>query len=381
MKTYDVIILGAGAAGLMAAVQLHARKKSFLILDMGNAPARKIAISGGGNCNFTNMAANYTHYFGKNPRFVMSGLAQWSPMDTLNWVKSHKIEYVEKEPGRFFCKNGAMDIVNALTSDIKSTPIKYNTQITDIVKNGDIFNVITDNGEFSAKSVIVATGGVSYPHLGVSNIGHIIAKKFGHKIEPVRPSLCAIKTKSFSPQMAGISLNTEITVNKNKLNGDLLFTHFGIGGPVVYRATLINAKEMTINFAPNIDVFELLKAAKTKNGKKTVANILSEIIPNKLAHFMYDDKHNIADLRDNELKEIANKINHFGIENCETTGFQSAEVTFGGISTDKISSKTMESKICAGLFFAGEVIDITGDLGGYNLQWAFSSGFVAGLNA
>ena len=161
-----------------------------------------------------------------------------------------------------------MDIVNALMSDIKSTPIKYSTQITDITKNGDIFNVITDNGEFVAKSVIIANGGVSYPHLGVSNIGHVIAKKFGHKIEPIRPALCALKTHYFTPELSGIALPVEITVNKHKIAGDLLFTHFGIGWPVVYRATLINAKEMTINFAPNIDVFELLKTAKTKNGKR-----------------------------------------------------------------------------------------------------------------
>lgn len=381
MKTYDVIILGAGAAGLKAAAVLKSREKSVLIVDMGDAPARKVAISGGGNCNFTNLHADYSHYFGKNPQFVRSALAQWTPVDTLNWVKSHKIEFVEKEPGRYFCKNGANDIIDALLFDIGNTEIKYNINVCDIEKNDNIFTIKTDNGDFPAKSVIVATGGVSYQHLGVSNIGHVIAKKFGHKIEPIRPALCAIKTKAFSTELAGISLPVEITVNKHKISGDLLFTHFGIGGPVVYRATLFNSKQMNINFAPDTDIFEFLKSKKQTNGKKTVANILNEILPNKLAHFICNDKRNIADLRDNELKDIANKINHFEIMDGETIGFQSAEITFGGVLVDKISSKTMESQICNGLYFAGETMDITGDLGGYNLQWAFSSGYVAGLNA
>lgn len=381
MKIFDTIIIGAGAAGLMAAIQLTQRKKSILILDMGDNPARKIAISGGGNCNFTNMRADYTHYFGKNPRFVMSALSQFSPRDTLNWVKSHDIEYVEKEPGRYFCKNGANEIVNGLLCDIGNTPIKYNTNVIDLEKTGDIFVMKTDNGVFNALSVIVATGGVSYPHLGVSDIGQKIAKKFGHKIEPVRPALCAIKTKSFGTDLAGISLPVEITVGKQKIADNLLFTHFGIGGPAVYRATVINSKEMVINFAPEIDAFETLKNVKQKNGKKSVSNIIATILPNKLAHFLCDDTRNIADIRDSELKQIANTINHFEINDGTAIGFQSAEVMIGGISTDKISSKTMESVLCAKLYFVGEVLDVAGDLGGFNIQWAFSSGFVAGNNA
>lgn len=381
MKTFDVIIIGAGAAGLMAAIQLTQRKKSILILDMGDNPARKIAISGGGNCNFTNMRADHTHYFGKNPRFVMSALSQFSPRDTLNWVKSHDIEYVEKEPGRYFCKNGANEIVNGLLCDIGNTPIKYNTNVIDLEKTGDIFVMKTDNGVFNALSVIVATGGVSYPHLGVSDIGQKIAKKFGHKIEPIRPALCAIKTKSFGTDLAGISLPVEITVGKQKIADNLLFTHFGIGGPAVYRATVINSKEMVINFAPEIDAFETLKNVKQKNGKKSVSNIIATILPNKLAHFLCDDTRNIADIRDSELKQIANTINHFEINDGTAIGFQSAEVMIGGISTDKISSKTMESVLCAKLYFVGEVLDVAGDLGGFNIQWAFSSGFVAGNNA
>lgn len=381
MKNYDVIIVGCGASGLMAAAQLNRRKKSVLILDMGDTPARKVAISGGGRCNFTNTNADFKHYFGKNPRFIMSALAQWGAHDTLDWAKSHKIKFVEREPGRYFCKDDAGDILDALLNDIGNTEIKFNTNVIGIEKPADKFIIHTNNNDFQANSVIIATGGVSYPNLNVSNIGHVIAKQFGHKIEPVRPALCAMKTKVFSSELAGISLPVEITVGKSKLSGDLLFTHFGIGGPVVYRATLFGTQEMIINFAPDNDIFEFLKAAKTTNGKKTAANILSEILPNKLAHFFCNDTGHIADFRDNELRQIAEQINKFKIEDASAIGFQSAEVTMGGVSTDKISSKTMESALCKGLYFAGEVMDITGDLGGFNLQWAFSSGFVAGLNA
>lgn len=381
MKNYDVIIIGAGAAGLMAAVQLVRRKKSVLIIDMGKEPARKIAVSGGGKCNFTNLNADWTHYFGKNPRFVCSALTQWTPNDTLNWVHAHKIETYEKEPGRYFCKEDARDIVNALLKDIHDTKIQYNTTVNNVEKNNDKFIIKTNRGDFSAKSVIVASGGLSYAHLGVSNIGHIIAKQFGHKIEPIRPALCALKTKSFSSELAGISLQTEITINKYKLSGDLLFTHFGIGGPVVYRASLYGMQQMKINFAPNINIFEFLKNSKQKNGRKTPANTISELLPNKLAHFLCSDTRNIADLRDTELKQIADKINHFEISDATAVGLNSAEVTAGGVCVDKISSKTMKSVLCSGLYFVGEVIDITGDLGGYNIQWAFSSGFVAGQNA
>ena len=381
MKTYDVIILGAGASGLMAAVALKSRKKSVLIIDMGNAPARKVAISGGGKCNFTNTHADYTHYFGKNSRFVMSALAQYKPADTLNWVKSHNIKFYEKEPGRYFCKNSADDIVNALLDDIGNTEIKYNTNIIDIEKSDNIFTIKTDNGIFQSHSVIIATGGLSYSHLGVSNIGHIIAKKFGHKIEPVRPALCAIKTGVFNADLSGISLPVQIKIGKNIINDDLLFTHFGIGGPAAYRATLFSEQNIIINFVPNTDMFKLLKSTKTTNGKKSVPGILSEYLPKNLARFLCDDARNIADIRDNELKIIADKINHFEINDVHAIGLQSAEVTAGGISTDKISSKTMESQLCEHLYFAGEVMDITGDLGGYNIQWAFSSAYVAGLNA
>lgn len=381
MKTYDIIIIGAGAGGLKAATELHTRKKSVLIIDMGDKPARKVAISGGGKCNFTNLAADYTHYFGKNPNFVRSALAQFSPNDTLNWVKKHKIKYYEKEPGRFFCADSADDIVNALLSDIGNININYNMIVKDVIKTNDFFTIKTNHGEFQSKSLIIASGGVSWETIGVSNIGHIIAKQFGHKIEPIRPALCAIKTKHFDTDLAGISLPVEIKINKHIIRDDLLFTHFGIGGPAAYRASLFDTHKFIINFVPNLNISELLLNAKRTNGKRSLTNIVAEFLPQKLARFICGDTTNIADYKDTQINEIAKRITQFEIDDAKAIGLQSAEVTAGGVSTDKISSKTMESQLCPNLYFVGEVMDIAGDLGGFNLQWAFSSGFVAGNNA
>ena len=378
MNTYDCIIIGAGAGGLFAAAQLYKRGKRALIIDMGDTPARKVAVSGGGKCNFTNMAADWTHYVGQNPRFVMSGLAQWSPKDTLSWVKSHGIKYYEKEPGRFFCADSANDIINALIRDIGNTKIQSNTMVKEVVKNNDTFTVKTDHGDFSAHKIIIATGGLSWGHLGVSDTGMIIAKKFGHKIEPIRPALCAMKTGAFSSELSGISLPIEITIGKNVIKDDLLFTHFGIGGPATYRASLFGGGKMTINFAPNIDVFTVLKTAKHEQGRKSCTTILSEILPNKFARFICNDTRNIADYKDTEIQQIVTRINKCKIDDARAIGLTSAEVTAGGVSTADISSKTMESKLCDGLYFVGEVMDITGDLGGFNIQWALSSAFVAG---
>lgn len=382
MEKYDVIIIGAGPAGLMAANVLAKRGKTAIILDMGKLSARKVAISGGGKCNFTNMRADYTRYYGKNPRFVTSALTQFSPRDTLAWARAHDIKYVEKEPGRYFCKNSATDVIRALLHDIGDIRIKYKTNVMDVEKSDDGFRVITTNGDFYSKSVIVASGGQSYPHLGVSLIGKRIAKVFGHNVEKMKPALCGIKTNCFSPELAGVSLPVEIEVAGHKIKDSLLFTHIGIGGPAVYRASLLSTNQMIINFVPGRNAFDLLKYKKQHDGKKIVYNAAADFLPSNLARVLCDGfKRNIADLKDTELHYIASKINHRIVMNASAAGFDSAEVTIGGVSTDQISSKTMESKLCPGLYFAGEVLDVTGDLGGFNIQWAFSSGFVAGTNA
>lgn len=383
MKKYDVIIIGAGAAGLSAAAVALSRGRRVAILDMGNVPARKISVSGGGRCNFTNGAVAANRYFGNNPDFVRSAIARVKPNDILNWARQNNIKWTEKSPGQYFCVDGANVIVDALMHNARGADIWTSTVVTGVSRNLTGFLIQSDQGDFAAQSVIVATGGISFSALGVSDIGYKIAKQFGHKIIPVRPALCAIATHVFASDLSGISVDTEICVGREKIRDYMLFTHFGVGGPAIYRVTVRDFNDIIINMAPDTNIFDILRRAKTSNGRKSVAGILSETLPNKLAKWICSDTGHIADYKDSELQKIAEKVNHVVIPRNDITlhGMPSAEVVRGGVDTSQISSKTMESMICPGLFFAGEVMDIAGDLGGFNLHWAWASGRVAGENA
>lgn len=385
MTEYDIIIIGAGAAGLSAARGALSLGKTVLVLDMGDQPARKVFVSGGGRCNFTNMAATYERYVGQNPEFTRSALAQVKPIDILDWARTNAIEWVEKAPGQFFCATGSETVVNALLTDAADANIITNTQITNIEKTTDGFTVYAKNSVYNGKQVIIATGGISFPTLTVSDFGYVIAKKFGHKIIPIEPGLVGLKTTAFPTDLSGLSLPVKITVNKKTISDSLLFTHFGIGGPAAYRASLFNlSNDIHIDFLPGTNAYEWLTKSKQTDGRKTLVTLLSARIPSRFAKWLCGDNgKNIADERDADLAVIAKKINDFVLPSgtVKRRGLDSAEVVMGGVSTESVSSKTMESKLCPGLYFAGEVLDIAGDLGGFNLHWAFASGFVAGISA
>lgn len=381
MKKYDVIIIGAGAAGLSAAISALDLGKRVLVLEMGSSPARKVAASGGGRCNITNADVKFDRYFGTNPDFVRGALSRVTPDDILSWCKKHRLELEEKTTGRYFCADGAMAVVNALMNDAKQATIKYNTNITDIKKIDNLFIV----NDFVAKSVIVATGGTSFATLGVSDAGMKIATGFGHKIVPVRPALCALKIAGAQSELAGISLDAEIKIGKKVLRDSMLITHFGIGGPLAYRASLYDLSNgFYLNLMPKVDVLQFLKDKKKQSGKKNLSSVLAEQLPQRIAKLIANkDVRNIADMPDKELEKIAQKISNYfvGGEKISWHGLSSAEVVRGGVDTREISSKTMESKLCSGLFFVGEVLDIAGDLGGFNLHWAWASGHIAGMCA
>lgn len=386
MQKYDVIIIGGGAAGLTAARCAVARGRRTLVLDMGVAPARKVAASGGGRCNFTNDAAARNRYFGENPDFVRGALSRVTPADVLGWAREHNIKWTEKTPGQYFCATGAGDIVRALMNDARGGQIMQNTTVSDVTFSHGHFTITTNRATFQSDAVIVATGGVTFPTLLTSDIGYKIAKLFGHRIVPIRPALCAITTGAFPPELAGISMPVDVSVAGEHFSDSLLFTHSGVGGPAIYRATVRNNDgNIIINLMPGVDAFELLRTARRAMGRKSVPTILSEHMPARVARWIAraaTDK-NIADLRDGTLRQIADHINKIVIPRgtYKYHGTPSAEVTRGGVSTDAVSSKTMESKLQPGLFFAGEVLDIAGDLGGFNLHWAWASGTVAGQNA
>ena len=384
MKKYDVIIIGAGAAGLSAARAAISHGRSVAIIDMGATPARKVAVSGGGRCNFTNAAATRDRYFGTNPDFVRGALARVTPDDILDWARRHNISWSEKSAGQYFGDN-AQSVVNALVSDTRGAKIILGDAVLDVQHNDTEFIIRTQSGTYAATSVIVASGGVSFPTLGVSDIGYKIAKHFGHKIVPPRPALCAIVTDAIPPELAGISLNAKVTCGRDHVTDSMLFTHSGIGGPVAYRTTVRDCNDdLILDLLPDVDAFAWLRTAKQTMGAKSPGAILSEKLPARVARWIADGAPaHIADMRDTALATMAQRINHIVIahDKYRLHGMSGAEVTRGGIATDDISSKTMESKIRPGLFFAGEVLDIAGDLGGFNLHWAWASGTIAGQNA
>ncbi|MCM1294280.1 MAG: NAD(P)/FAD-dependent oxidoreductase [Muribaculaceae bacterium] len=384
MKKYDVIIIGAGASGIFAAGVVAKRGKRVAVLDMGHTPLRKVMMSGGGRCNFTNMAAARDRYFGENPDFVRSAITQFSPSDMLDWAAAHNITWVQKAAGQYFCADDASCMVDALIQWANGAKIYTDTTVTAIEKNDDTFIVRGTNDTFTAKSVIVATGGTSFPVAGVSDIGFQIAKHFGHKIIPPRPALCGIVTDVFSHELAGTSMPVQITVGHETIVDAMLFTHFGIGGPATYRATVRDLQNgIHINLMPGGDVYELLRGAKQTCGRRSISAILAAHMPNRAARMFGDGAKNIADYKDAQLRQIADKISYTFIpgDKIKLFGMRGAEVMRGGVATTDISSKTMESKLCPGLFFVGEVLDIAGDLGGFNLHWAWASGYVAGTNA
>lgn len=383
MQKYDVIIIGGGAAGLSAAAAIDSDNR-VAVIDMGHAPARKVMVSGGGACNFTNTAASRDRYFGENPDFVRGAISRVTPHDILAWATAHGISYSEKTPGRYFTDGRAADVVTALAHDAAAADIIVNTRVDCASKTDNKFIVKTTNGDYCATAVIVATGGVSFPQMGVSDIGYKIAHAFGHKIVPIRPGLGPIDTDVFSPEFAGVSMPAEIRIGRDIIRDDILFTHTGIGGPAAYRASVRDINNgITINLMPGVDAVQILRDAKRKNGRRAISTVLSEYLPARIARWFAPGTQNIADVRDAELGAIGNRINNIFIapDKMKSHGSPSAEVTRGGIATTDISSKTMESKICPGLFFAGEVLDIAGDLGGFNLHWAWASGRVAGAAA
>lgn len=382
-KHYDVVIIGAGAAGLAAAATAITNDKKVAILEIGDSPARKVSISGGGRCNFTNAAVSVDKYFGQNPNFVRSAISRITPNDILKWAYEHQIKWEEKNPGQYFCSTGAKDIVKALLKDAKNADLFLTTLVTNIEFIDNKFYIYSKSDEFIATSLIIATGGTSFQTVGVSDFGYKIAKQFGHKIIPVRPALCAIQTNSFSSDLSGIAINVEITIAKHKIKDSMLFTHFGIGGPAIYKTTVRDFNDIHINLLPDTNAYDFLRSAKQKVGRKSVANVLSEKLPMRLAKWICNDTKNIADYKDAELKLIAGRISNITVthKDIKLHNLQSAEVVRGGVDTSNVSSKTMESKLQPRLFFVGEVLDVAGDLGGFNLHWAWASGRIAGENA
>jgi len=387
---YDVVIVGAGAAGLMCAISAGRRGRRVLLLDHNKKIGDKIRISGGGRCNFTNLNIAKENYLGKNPYFCLSALNNFSNQDFISLVKDYKINFHEKTLGQLFCDGSSKEIIAMLLDECtkNNVTILTETTVNNVSKNGDSFVITTNEKSFSSESLVVATGGLSIPKMGASDFGYKIAKQFELDIIKPEPALVpfTLDTKLLqkTKDLSGVSVpKTIISCNKQNFQEALLFTHKGLSGPAILQISSYwkQGDVITVNLLPDYNMFEELKAARKDKGKQDISTILANYLPKKLAIFL-SAEHNctghIADMNNQKLEALANHINNWEIIPNGTEGFAKAEVTRGGINTDQINQKTFCSKKIEGLYFIGEVLDITGHLGGYNFQWAWSSGYSAG---
>ena len=388
---YDVIIIGAGAAGLMCSIEAGKRKRSVCLIEHTSKIAEKIRISGGGRCNFTNLYSTDRNFISKNIHFSKSAFGKYDQNDFVSLVSKHNIEYYEKKLGQLFCKKSAKEIIEMLISECKNKniKIKLETSVISISKEEDSYFIKTNKGNFSSKSLVVATGGLSIPKIGATDLGYRIAKQFNLNVTEVFPALVPLtfknETLEFCKNLTGISINASVAIDKISFEEGLVFTHRGISGPSILQISSYwkEGKPITINLLPSLNFYEILTSKRLNSPKTNISNILSESLPKKLATAICDKLNvnkKISETSNNDRRKLTNFIHNWSIIPDGTEGFKTAEVTIGGVNTNEISSSTMECKKQPGLFFIGEVLDVTGHLGGHNFQWAWSSGFVAGQN-
>ena len=389
MQSYDVVIIGAGAAGMMCAVEAAKRGRSVLILDHAAMPGEKIRISGGGRCNFTNIHASPKNFLSGNPHFCISALSRYTQRDFIALVQRHRIAYHEKTLGQLFCDGSARQIIDMLVGEMQSRSVELalSTSVEDINKSEDGFTVTLSNGAVACRSLVVACGGKSIPKMGATGFGYEIATRFGLAIVETRPALVPLtfdaKTLERLAPLAGNAVDAEVSCGKTRFSEAMLFTHRGVSGPAILQISSYwrEGDEIRIAMLPGTDVAELVRSARRVNGRQAVQTVLANHLPKKLAQAITERTGidgNLADLSDARMKAVDAAVNDWRIKPAGSEGYRTAEVTLGGVDTKGLDQKTMQAKSVPGLFFIGEVVDVTGWLGGYNFQWAWSSGWVAG---
>ena len=390
---YDAIVLGGGAAGLMTAWQAGLRGKKVRVLERSNKAGRKILMSGGGRCNFTNLHVSEDNFLCSNPHFVKSALKRYTAWDFIGKVIEHQVPYHERKHGQLFCDNKAKDILNLLLDECKQVgaQITTNCDIKTIQydDNGQ-YLVTTTLGNMTTKSVVVATGGLSIPSMGTTPFGYEIAKQYGMRVQPLRASLVPYtfdgRLKEMFSRLSGNAIDVTVSFGKTTFDEAVLFTHRGLSGPVVLQISnyWVPGQSISINLLPGEDVEKLFYDAKKDKPKSLVRTILNQKLPKNLVLELQSmwwpglKDTPLAELNNSQIQNIASQVNNWQIVPAGTEGYKTAEVTLGGVHTDDLSSKTMESKKQPGLYFVGEVVDVTGHLGGFNFQWAWSSGFACG---
>ncbi|CAM2879057.1 NAD(P)/FAD-dependent oxidoreductase [Vibrio rarus] len=388
---FDVVIIGAGAAGLMCAAQAGKRNRRVLVVDHAKKPGRKILISGGGRCNFSNYDVSPSNFICSNPHFVKSALSQYTNWDFISMVSQHGIEFEERDHGQLFCIDSAKQIVQMLLDECDPAWVQFQYQVavSDIQKTDQGFTLLTNGQKVSCDSLVVATGGLSMPKLGATPLGYQVAEQFGLDIVPTTAGLVPFtlhkQDKLDFSELSGIAIPAEITAEDGTVFKEaLLFTHRGLSGPAVLQISSYwrAGQKVTVNLVPEADILQLLMQNREHHPNQSLKNTLSKVLPKRLIDVMIERKllvdKPLKQLDHKEYDAIVTALEQWQIVPNGTEGYRTAEVTLGGVNTDHLSSKTMECKTIAGLYFVGEVMDVTGWLGGFNFCWCWSSGYVAG---
>jgi len=384
----DVIILGGGAAGLMTARLAGLSGRKVVVLERLAKLGAKILLAGGGKCNFTNRDCSADNYICRNPHFCKSALARFGPDDFTRLLEEHGIAYEQREQGRMFCHRSSDDLLNMLVDDCRQQGVRFliNSIVSSIDKPEDHFIAITNTAIVKAPSLVVATGGLSYPQAGATDLGYQIARQFHLSVTPCRPGLVPLLFSKIDQDhlgdLTGISARATVTCDSMRFTDDILFTHQGLSGPAILQISSYwrEGNLITIDWLPSFLVLEILTRQKEQKGRSTIKSVLSEHLPNRMVDKwsqLYFPEIPLAQCTPLQIKQAADSINRWPFHPIATEGYAKAEVTIGGVSTDELSSKTMESHKVKGLYFVGEVVDVTGQLGGYNLQWAWSSAAAA----
>ena len=382
----DCVVLGAGAAGLMCAIEAGKRGRRVVILERSEAIGKKIRISGGGRCNFTNVNADAGAFLSENPHFCKSALARYTPADFIRLVERHRIPYHEKTLGQLFCDNSSTEIIAMLEQESHAAGVEIvlNCKI-DSVRKSDRFIIETNAATYTAQSLVVATGGISIPKIGATDFGYRLAGKFDLALITPRPGLVPLlwseRDRTLFGELSGVSFHGIAHCGNIAFDEAVLFTHRGLSGPAILQISSYwrTGKEIAIDMLPGTDASELIISNRQKS--VTLASLLSEHLPKRFAQRWceeYASPKPLSQLPDTELRAFAERLHRWDILPAGTEGLGKAEVTVGGISTGELSSKTMEARNVPGLYCIGEVVDVTGHLGGFNFQWAWASGFVAG---
>jgi predicted Rossmann fold flavoprotein len=392
MRTVDVLVIGAGAAGLMCAIETGRRGRRVLVIDHADRPAEKIRISGGGRCNFTNLNATPKQFLSENPHFCVSALKRFTSQAFIARVEARGIAYHEKTLGQLFCDGSAKEIIDMLLDDLKAAggELQLNVEPGAIAKTTEGFIAETSAGAIGCASLVIATGGKSIPKMGATGFAYEVARQFGLKIVEPRPALVpfTLEGAKLEPvkELAGVSVEARVTCGRTSFDEGMLFTHRGLSGPSILQISSYwrEGQEIVIDLARGRDVFAELRQERVARPKLQLDNALNAFVPKRLAEQIAARTYQasrLADLSDAKLLEVADAVNAWRIVPDGTEGWRTAEVTIGGIDTTELSSRTMEATNVSGLYFIGECVDVTGWLGGYNFQWAWSSGWAAGQAA